>query len=82
VCPAKPLTLFQIERQKTMTTTKTKRRNKYTYVHVLQGHYGQGWEDLTQSESRREMRQNLKEYRENEGGAYRIIFRRELNEEK
>ena len=58
--------------------------NKYIYLHVLQGRYvGWGhverWEDLCASESSREIRQNLKEYNENEGGYYRIISRRELN---
>lgn len=56
-------------------------KNKYQYLHVLQGNYGygHGWEDLCTSESYREVRQNLKEYRENEGGNYRLIERRELN---
>ena len=56
-------------------------KNKYQYLHVLQGNYGygHGWEDLCASESYREGRQNLKEYRENEGGNYRLIERRELN---
>jgi len=58
--------------------------NKYIYLHVLQGRYvGWGhverWEDLCASESSREVRQNRREYRENEGGTYRIIERRELN---
>lgn len=57
------------------------KKNKYEYLHVLQGHYGygHGWEDLCASESYREIRQNLREYNENEGGNYRIIQRRELN---
>lgn len=59
-----------------MPTTK---QNKYCYLFVLQGYYGHGWEDLTASESRKEMRDDLKAYRENEGGTYRIIQRRELN---
>ena len=54
--------------------------NKYEYLHVLQGFYGyHGWEDLCASESRREVQDNLKDYRENEGGSYRIIKRREPN---
>jgi hypothetical protein len=55
--------------------------NKYIYLHVLQGNYGygHGWEDLCASESFKEVRQNLREYRENEGGRYRLIERRELN---
>jgi hypothetical protein len=52
--------------------------NKYEYFHVLQGQYGHGWEDLAAG-TFREMRQNRKEYRDNEGGSYRIIKRRELN---
>ena len=54
---------------------------KYIYLHVLQGNYGygHGWEDLCASESFKEVRQNLREYRENEGGCYRLIERRELN---
>jgi hypothetical protein len=65
-----------------------KRPNKYVYLHVLQGHYGyategtgemvsQGWEDLCASESFAEVRANLRDYRENEGGRYRLIQRRE-----
>lgn len=56
------------------------KHNKYEYFSVLQGNYGygHGWEDLTAG-SRKEVRQSLKEYRENEGGNYRIINRRELN---
>jgi len=57
--------------------------NKYNYINVLQGNYGYGygWEDLCADESYKEIRQNLKEYRENEGGSYRIIQRRECNPE-
>lgn len=56
-----------------------KTKNKYTYLHVLQGNYGygHGWEDLTTSEDRSEVKQDLKAYKENEGGRYRIIHRRE-----
>ena len=58
------------------------KKNKYVYLFVLQGNYGYyGWEDLTASENRREVRNDLKAYRENEGGIYRIIQRRELNKE-
>lgn len=54
--------------------------NKYTYLYVLQGEYGYGFEDLTASEDRAEVRRDLRDYQENEGGTYRIIRRRELNE--
>ena len=55
------------------------KKNKYTYLHVLQGNYGYGWEDLTASESFREVMADKKDYLANEGGTYRIINRRELN---
>ena len=53
--------------------------NKYIYLNVLQGNYGYGFEDLTASESYREVKKDLKAYRENEFGLYRIIKRREIN---
>ena len=56
-----------------------KRENKYTYLYVLQGNYSYGFEDLTASENRKEIKNDLRDYRENEGGNYRIIERRELN---
>lgn len=55
------------------------KKNKYTYLYVLQGNYGYGWDDLTASESFLEIRSDKKSYRENGGGNYRIIKRRELN---
>lgn len=54
--------------------------NKYTYLYVLQGYYAHGWEDLTASEKKSEVRANRREYQENEGGTYRIIQRREVRE--
>ena len=59
------------------------KQRKYNYLFVLQGSYGYGWEDLTATDkadpnARREIRANLREYRENEGGSYRIVNRREL----
>lgn len=58
------------------------KKNKYVYLFVLQGNYGYyGWEDLISSENRQEVRDDLKAYRENEGGIYRIIRRREFNKE-
>lgn len=64
------------------------RERKYMYLYVLQGNYGQGWEDLCAEDKhsgkdqhgspRQRIRADLKAYRENEGGSYRIINRREL----
>lgn len=59
-----------------------KKQNKYVYLFVVQGYYAPyGWEDLTESENRAEARADLKAYRENEPGAFRMIQRRELNAE-
>ncbi len=57
--------------------------NKYEYLFVVQGHYGYGWEDLTQSEKWGEAKSDLKAYQENETDyPHRMIERRELNEKK
>lgn len=50
--------------------------------YVLQGNYGygHGWEDLCAEETRKEVRERLREYRENECGNYRIV-RRAVKEE-
>ena len=56
------------------------RVNKYEYLHVLQGHYDtHGWEDLMASTVLTEVRADLRSYRDNERGTYRIIQRREKN---
>lgn len=64
------------------------RVNKYEYLLVLQGHYGQGWEDLTAVEkkgsgfdgdAKRAIKALLKNYRDNEPGtALRVINRKEV----
>lgn len=60
--------------------------NKYSYLYVLQGYYGAGWEDLCAADQTRkgkkEMIENRKDYEKNEGRAYRIIKRRELNSQE
>lgn len=44
--------------------------------YVLQGHYGShGWEDLCAEDTRKEAREQLRCYQENEGGRYRIVRR-------
>lgn len=55
---------------------------KWTPVFVVQGNYGygHGWEDLCESESYREARDWLKDYRHNERGyPHRMIRRLEQN---
>lgn len=62
------------------TTTSHARIAKTKLVHVVQGNYGygHGWEDLTAEENRKEARDRLREYRENERGTpFRLIRRRE-----
>ena len=57
---------------------------KFDYLIILQGFYAQGWEDLTAAddttEGRREIKADLRSYRDNERGSYRIIRRRELRQ--
>jgi hypothetical protein len=58
-----------------------KKQNKYSYLFVVQGFYSGQWEDLTQSEKRKEARDDLKAYRDNEPRTpTRVIHRRELNQ--
>lgn len=43
----------------------------------IQGNYAHGWEEVTSEDTRKEARERLKEYRENERGtAFRIVKRR------
>jgi len=66
------------------------KKNKFTYLYVLQGDhgYGEGYEDLCAEEiiggkswePRKRIRESKKEYQENSPGpSYRIIKRREKN---
>ena len=62
------------------------KKKKYTYWSILQGNYGYGWDDLiwydrSKPEQIAEIKYDLKSYRKNQPGAYRIIRRRELNRE-
>lgn len=50
--------------------------NKYRYVYVVQGNYGYGWDDLTESESYRDARRDFRDYRDNEPFPHRIVKRR------
>jgi hypothetical protein len=57
--------------------------NKYEYNYYIQGHYGvYGWEDVDCHDSRKDARDSLKCYRENDPQhPYRMILRRELDQE-
>ncbi len=50
-------------------------------VFVIQGNYGQGWEDENEETTREDARRSLREYRENGPGQYRRITRRERIEQ-
>ncbi len=57
-----------------------KRRNKYDYLYIVQGKYGDTyrWEDLTAADSRKEARRDLRDYDLNDPYPHRIIQRRVL----
>ena len=57
------------------------RPNKYKYIFVVQGNYGSyGWEDVAESDTRKEAEYNLTEFRISSGpDPHRIIQRREPN---
>lgn len=54
--------------------------SKFVVVNVVQGHYGQGWEDECCSTDRKEARADLKSYRENSQYPCRMIRRRVTRE--
>ena len=57
------------------------KKNKFIYLSVVQGCYPgpKGWEDVSQSEDRREALRDLRAYRANDTfHPYRIIRRREV----
>ena len=55
--------------------------NKYSYVKVIQGHFGYGWEDVSEYDKQDFylVKNDLKEYRLSNTGVYRVIDRRILN---
>ena len=55
--------------------------NKYSYVKVIQGNFGYGWEDVSLYDKQdfSLVKNDLKEYRLSNTGAYRVIDRRILN---
>jgi hypothetical protein len=73
----------QTQARREMRANNKMKKNKYSYLFVVQGNYGygHGWEDLCASENYKEARANLKDYRLNEVNTpHRLIRRRELNE--
>lgn len=60
------------------TVTKVRRVLKDEFILQANYGYGHGWEDECSEETRKEVNQRLKEYRENAGsvGQYRVIVRR------
>lgn len=53
--------------------------NKYEYLQVIQGDYGQGWEDIDASTRYKDTKTNLKLYRQEEPRIpFRVIGRRVL----
>lgn len=56
------------------------RKNKYSYILVIQFNCGYGWEDVCEYEKGNSTAyHDLREYRLAGGGAYRLIERRVLN---
>ncbi len=53
------------------------RQRKTRDVFVIQGHYGCGWEDVCEEDTRRLGREQLKCYNDNEPNAHRLVTRRE-----
>ena len=52
--------------------------NKWENLNVVQGQYGQGWEDLCAATDRKEARDDLRAYRENEPRTPTRLIRRRV----
>ena len=61
--------------------TTTTQQTKYSYVKVIQGNFGYGWEDVSEYDKQDYplVKNDLKEYRLSNTGVYRVIGRRILN---
>lgn len=57
-----------------------KKQTKFVQVFVIQGNYGQGWEDECCDIDRKKAREELRKYRENSPYASRMVCRRVLRE--
>ena len=59
----------------------TIKQTKYKYVKIIQGRFGYGWEDVSEYDKAdfSIVKNDLKEYRLSNTGAYRVINRRVLN---
>ena len=59
----------------------TVKQNKYSYVKVIQGNFGYGWEDVSEYDKQEfaTVKNDLKGYQLSNTGAYRVIDRRVLN---
>ena len=57
------------------------KQTKYKYVKIIQGCFGYGWEDVSEYDKAdfSIVKNDLKEYRLSNTGAYRVINRRVLN---
>jgi hypothetical protein len=56
-------------------------KRKTRDVYIIMANYGYGWEEECQADTLPEAKQNLKEYRENGGGQYKLKIKRERIEE-
>ncbi len=54
------------------------KKSKYVQVHIVQGNYGSGWDDLTSHDKFLEAKKERKVYDENESYPHRVIKRRIL----
>ena len=61
------------------------RKNKYNYLWVIQGFYGDSWEDLSEYDKKeysyKDVLHDYREYKVSDSYPKRLIKRRVLNEE-
>ena len=73
-----PMVTLESGRKVWLTNVVT-RYHKYITVYVIQQNFGDGWEDVTEEETRAAGIQARKDYRENTKYPTRLIRRKDLN---
>jgi uncharacterized protein YkvS len=69
---------LRMSRQLAHVEAQKAKNTKWVDVHIVQGNYGQGWEDLSSHIIRTLANDDLKSYNENEPSPHRIITRKIL----
>lgn len=75
---ARPVKAKKRAPKKRASVKNGRQPSEWVTIFIVQGNYGDRWEDLTAEETRADARTMLNDYRANSPGAHRIISRKVL----